>query len=427
MRKDKYATILTRLHKGNAILSDIVNQNLHLGSFTKSQSQAKSTRLIRKLCTDLFSALHDSIRCACTSSHNLGLTIETRKPVLLPDDDEEEAARAIHFDVLLGTYGKTTQIWDRIRTKLAEMEIIPALKMSSPIQSKPPRKRVRWDSFFYVRPKEIGPNTPPPVVPVSEPVSNHSHITDLCQAVRKGKSVSSDCYGFIGCSSQKFDLYHQDCPTTSYGTMTLRDILEGEDKTIATFGYTQRLALALKVSFGVLHLYRTPWLAKVITVDDIVFLRENDALGHHTCNLDQPFLARQVGEALQQPQATPLQGLPLPLSSHQQPTSANSHRPMDCMILSLGLLLIQVIVGRVLEQLHIEDVMNMNCMFEKQSLASEMVDMVIQNGGENYKGAVQWCLSNLSSVRNLGDQELAGQFHDAVISKLETDMKFQNV
>lgn len=100
---------------------------------------------------------------------------------------------------------------------------------------------------------------------------------------------------------------------------------------------------------------------------------------------------------------------------------------MDCMILSLGLLLIQVIVGRVLEQLHIEDVMSMNCMFEKQSLASEMVDMVIQNGGENYKGAVQWCLSNLSSVRNLGDQELAGQFHDAVISKLETDMKFQNV
>jgi len=100
------------------------------------------------------------------------------------------------------------------------------------------------------------------------------------------------------------------------------------------------------------------------------------------------------------------------------------------MILSLGLLLIQVIIGRQFEEFHIQDMMDMDCtsMVKKQTLASEMVDLVVQNGGGNYNEAVQWCLSTyLSSIRNLDDEELAGEFYEAVISKLETDMRVQNM
>lgn len=430
VRKDKYTSIIARLSKGNTILAGLLRQNLDLGSFTKSQSQAKATRLIRKLCTGIFSALHETVRCACTSSHDLGLVIATRKPVLLQGDDEEEAARALHFDVVLGTHREKSQTWDRIRVKLAEKQASPLLQTSSPKQSKPLKKRVGWASLLSIPPKETGPNPSPPGILVSETAPKRPRITNLCQALRKGKCVASDYYGFIDCSSNKFDLYHQGCPSTSCTTTTLREILEDTGRKIADFGYPQRLRLALTVSFGVLHLYNTPWLAKVVTLDDIVFLREEDALGHHTCNLDRPFLARQVREVLHQTHATPLASEPSPLLNHQQTFAVNTQRPIDFMILSLGLLLIQVIIGRQFEEFHIQDMVDMDCtsMVKKQTLASEMVDLVIQNGGGNYNEAVQWCLSTyLSSIRNLDDEELAGEFYEAVISKLETDMRVQNM
>lgn len=146
-------------------------------------------------------------------------------------------------------------------------------------------------------------------------------------------------------------------------------------------------------------------------------------MGRDTPYLDRPFLAKQVPEASQQAWTKPSQARPV-----LQPTTIppKTHRPIDSMLLSLGLLLIQIIVGQYFEQLCVEDGMTINAILEKQTIASDMARLVLQNGGINYEAAVKWCLENFLSSANLDNAELAQQFYDAVTCRLETDMKLQN-
>lgn len=69
--------------------------------------------------------------------------------------------------------------------------------------------------------------------------------------------------------------------------------------------------------------------------------------------------------------------------------------------------------------------MTIDDILEKPTIASEMYGLVLQNCGINYAGAFQWCSEDFLSVANLGNEDFARQFDDAVISKLETDMKFR--
>ncbi|KAL1847518.1 hypothetical protein Daus18300_013941 [Diaporthe australafricana] len=82
-------------------------------------------------------------------------------------------------------------------------------------------------------------------------------------------------------------------------------------------------------------------------------------------------------------------------------------------------------LGEHFDQLRIEHGMDMDGIVEKQTLALQMAGLVLQEGGMNYAGAVQWCLENHFSVATLDNEEIARQFYDAVISKLEIDMKLQ--
>lgn len=427
LRKDEYDHILTRLQKGNAVLSALATQNSDLESTRRSRSHAKAARLIRRLSEAIFSALLEALTCRCIGSHNIGLIIAPRKPVLLPGDEEEDAAKALSFDVVLGTNQGDSQKWNRMRVKLAEKQFDP---LPTSATSGPPKKRLRWASSILTWSEKVNltsssktsPSVPSEVYDLNTGL-RRPPITNLCQSLQKGKGLSSDCYGFICGRSREFGIYHQDCPSDSHDALTLRDMLKSRTESIANFGYPERLRLALTLSFGVLHLYSTPWLSKVVTLDDIVFLHGGST---DTSYLDRPFLAKQVPEASRQTQdAAPLSTSSSHEVSQQRKVPNNTHRPIDSTLLAFGLLLIQIIVGDYSEQLRVEDGMTMDRMLEKQTIAFAMAGVVLEKGGMNYASAVQWCLENFLSVANLENEELAGQFYDRVIFKLETDMKFQ--
>lgn len=371
--------------------------------------------------------------CSCIGSHDLGMIIAPRKPVMLPGDEEEDTARALDFDVVLGRFGGNSQRWDQMRVKLAEKDVISHSTPFS-LTPEPPRKRLRWASSVFTRSQKIERNSAPTKVrlqpssiDISETISPRSHITNLCQSLQKGTGLSSDCYGFVRGMSSEFGVYHHDPQPSPCGAITLRDVLEGRGETVINFGYQERLKLALTLSFGVLHLYNTPWLSQAITLDDVVFLHEEDTMGNETCYLDCPFLAKQLPKATRKVHAAPFSPTPSRLVPQQQPVRKGTERPIDSTILSLGLLLIQIVIGHCLENLHVDDGMTTDGMLEKKTSASKMAGLVLQNGGMNYEAAVQWCLENCLSVANLDNEGLAGQFHDSVIARLETDMTFQTM
>lgn len=429
MRKDEYAKILDRLHNGNANLHALVQQSNYLEPSRRPSAQAKAAGLIRRLSAGIFYALQGAITCGCIGSHDIGLAIPQRSPVLLPDDKEEDAARALDFDVVFSTHGETPQRWDTMRVKQAEKEIISHSPIFSPASPEPPRKKLKLPSSIFngLKKKDsTSLSTKAPLSPSTNCVSNTAlprpQITNLCQSLRKGKGVPSVSYGFINDRLDKFDVYHSDRAPLGCGVITLRDILDGKGESAPNFEYPERLRLALALSFGVFHLYNTPWLAKVLSLDDIVFLYGGSTIGQGPCYMDRPILAKPISGASQQSVTASLTTAPV----QQQTIRTNTCRPIDPTLLSHGLLLIQIITGTYSAQLRIEDGMTLDDILERQTIASETAGMVLANGGMNYAGAVRWCLENFLATGYLDNAELARQFHEAVISRLETDMKIQS-
>ena len=163
--------------------------------------------------------------------------------------------------------------------------------------------------------------------------------TDLCHTIKKkGKHktpATTGCFGSISCKSRRFNLYHQDCRPDHVSTVYLSTILDDREHGggLIKFNYVERPKLTLSLSYSVLHLHKTPWLANTVGPEDITFLGEQQQVPRKAaCLPGRPFLAKTL------PSGTSDEG-------QIQPMQAEG-RPMDLTILSLGLLLIQIMIGR---------------------------------------------------------------------------------
>lgn len=450
MRKKDYNEILSRLKSGNAVLNTLANQNSDLEPTRRSRSQAKLARLIRKLSQGIYGALQSVI--TCNGTHNVGLEMTPRKDVILPgDEEEEEAAKALHFGVVIGSHDhnhgqyneQQSRRWEKVRIQLAENKTTPPTPPTtpSPDQVAPSKSRVRWASSLTLRSASqttlSSQTTQTSTLSVSShftsvSISQSLAITDLCRILKKdqGKGKAKavplpDCYGYISNKSSKFNLFAQNCQPDNLSAITLRAILD-DHSGVKHFIYAERLKVALALSYSILHLYSTPWLARIVTTDDILFVQNRDeeeqqqqqqAAGASTSyQLGRPFLAKVLSSGPGRSKR----------SSQAEPSQTAFIRPMDYTILSLGLLLIQIIIGRHISDLAIDpEVKIMDSILSKQAIASQLTGSVLENGGINYAGAVQWCLDR--SVECLDDEKLGQEFHEAVIARLENDLKLQAI
>lgn len=358
----------------------------------------------------------------------------SRKDVILPEGHWYNKTKTIPLDIMLDSGGET-QRWNRLRIQLAKEKVrqpMPptASSTTSFSRSKSPR-RVRWASTLTNRTSSSTTGTcttqTETVKQSSSLLSASTHldsgtipsaITDLCLTLRKGKYktvATSDYFGDISCDSCTFNLYHQDCQPDHLGAIRLGAILEDQEvRRRLNFNYTERLKLAISLSYSVLHLYKTPWLAKTVTPQDIVFLTEQQQPSPNAASsLGRPFLAK-----------TPTSSA-TPSASQVQSTQAEG-RPVDLTIISLGLLLIQIMIGRQVSDLAVAPDMCIKSTLSKKDVASEYIGRVMESGGMNYVAAVQWCLGSILSVACLDNEKFAHEFYNAVIIRLEGDLGLQS-
>lgn len=433
LNKKDYRDILARLKDGNAVLNTLATQNTELEPTRRSRSQLKLARIIRKLSKEVHAAFRSVLRCDCAHSLGLGMAAVCRKDIIPPGQDGQRAARAIPLDVILDS-GEETQRWKSIKVQVAEEKVdsqkpSTADSMTVLPGSRSP-KRVHWPSSLVIR-------TSSSTAEVTQTATQAQHssyllpsmrlgsetvslvITDLCHTIQKGKyksSTTTDSFGDISCNSRRFKLCHSDGQLDHLNAISLNTILNGQDcgEQLVTFNYVERLKLALSLSYSVLHLYRTPWLAKTVTPEDIVFLRKQQQSSADTAeHLGRPFLAKILCSTPQN-------------VAQAQPTN-EAGRPLDLTILSLGLLLIQIMVGRRISDLSLTADMRMRSTLSKKELASKYIASVMENGGMNYAAAVQWCLESILSVACLDDEKFAQDFYTAVILKLEADLGLQSL
>ncbi|KAH8787888.1 hypothetical protein F5883DRAFT_400437 [Diaporthe sp. PMI_573] len=356
LKKKDYDGILSRIKDGNSILLRLVQQNNNLEPSRRFRSHAEVARLIRRLSSGIFNAMQSALTCRCTPKHNIGLELVPRNAT------HKKGARTVKFDLGKGS-PRAMETMVQVSAGITGLTATPA-----------------YD--------------PQPV-------------TDLCLFAAQ-KQPYTDCCGFITDVQDRFKIYEQ-----LYGqesrVVTLRHVLEDRDQTLPPFGYPEKLRLALALSASVLDLYSTPWLASIVTLDDIVFLR-GDASQAPMYSPYRPFVAKAVLES--------------PGSRPQAFRTGAATRPMDLTLLSLGTLLIQIIVGRPIDAIDmVGDDMSIDSVLGRQAAASQLTGQVMQSGGMSYDAAVRWCLDSILGVASLEDDGFCQSFHEAVVSRLETDVK----
>jgi hypothetical protein len=222
---------------------------------------------------------------------------------------------------------------------------------------------------------------------------------------RTTKELAVDRFGYIADAERRFELCPPQNQPDSRTTFTLRTILSEKNGALPPFDYPQKLRVAVALSISILHLFSTPWLSSVVTLDDVLFFHEVNT-DQHTFTY-QPF----VTKTLHQNQPPPC-----------QPTVTS--RPVNLAVLSLGALLIQVIIGRVVGALDMTgESMDMNAILSKHKAGSLLIDEVLENGGIHYAAVVKWCLDSVLKVAGLEDDNYCQGFYGDVVARLEEDVR----
>lgn len=143
--------------------------------------------------------------------------------------------------------------------------------------------------------------------------------------------------------------------------ITLREALAaGKDTRLPLFTYPHKLRVAVVLVVSVLHLYKTPWLPKIVTLGDFMFLGEGD---HSRVSISyRPFVVRKLkyGQEI----------------AH----ASQGPRPVNMTVLSLAALLIQLIIGKVVDSLDMNGNLDMPSILSKYEAGSRLNGEVITSG-----------------------------------------------
>ncbi|KAH6962119.1 hypothetical protein BKA56DRAFT_679652 [Ilyonectria sp. MPI-CAGE-AT-0026] len=177
-------------------------------------------------------------------------------------------------------------------------------------------------------------------------------------------------------------------------------------------GYIGKLEIALAISTSILHLYNTAWLTKMITLDDVLFFRgKGDVSLSNVQSLSRPFVAKGILEANQSHVGQSQQG------------TFTQQRPINLMVLSLGVLLIQVIIGKAIETLDMTECMDLDAILAMNQAGKSFNGQILESGGMNYTTVVDWCLNTVFSTGGLENENVSQNFYVEVVARLEEDVK----
>ncbi|XEV01668.1 hypothetical protein FSHL1_006955 [Fusarium sambucinum] len=454
LRKKDYEVIMSRIKTANCFLRDIVGQTGSLEPNRRRRSQGRVNKLIRNLSRSIFEALRCATTCQCVQNHDACLELVPRKASIVEDDIEDEVAKTFDFRVVLGSqehfdtaetvgnnddndtslrvdYSSQRMRWDSVSLRFepkCQPKPHPDLSSICRDNSQDTRRRVRFSqslgfgswyesaSASTTQTVTISSELELATRPVPTPVKNPSVVTsDLCKVLAtwntKQKALAAECCGYIEDTSLRFGVYPQHDDGEFKTAVTLRQIiLNGQKNELPPFNHVEKLRVALAVSISLLHLYDTPWLLRTLSLDDIVFFR--GAQDRTQCQPPLgPFLAKS---SIREPAAA-------------YPSNAvRGYRvPMNPLMLSLGALLVQLMLGYVVPELDLTSTseITLDKLLEKHQAGERLKAETLQAGGANYMAAVNWCLGSVLSTAGLGSMDFSQGFHEEVVIRLENDIK----
>ncbi|KAL9116231.1 MAG: hypothetical protein Q9227_000602 [Pyrenula ochraceoflavens] len=418
LSKSAYEDLMVRIKQNNQTLCKLTEQSVRLeASRTGRYRHMPDFRGVRDFAKSVYATLCSSWRCNCQSWHTANLRLEARI-----GDTESEAENdglamkqlrfriVFSFDHSSGSLSASTP-WSCEEAEIRLLKENKSQNISNKLSrtTAPKQKSVRFRDEVEI------PNTLERY-PDLEPIDN------LCRAIQRLQVAQrAQCLGFLmdEIASQKHGIFPPKEPSIDkerWSTVSLQELISPRQTFQRRFSQADRLHLAVILASSVLQLHETPWMDKTLQKEDIMFVytREGPLYG-------QPFVARGF----------PANRRPDGQLQIAGPSGIN-RAIRNPLLFALGVLLIELCLGRPLEELKLPE--------EKASsddgsslwpttldwiAADRLVEDVYQKWGSRYGDAVRRCIRCDFDRRgaSLEDEDFQSAVYDGVVSLLEDDLK----
>ncbi|KAJ4319194.1 hypothetical protein N0V84_006476 [Fusarium piperis] len=420
LHRSQYADLLSEIRDSISNLENLTDRSMELEPARKGRSRGKLFVLIRSMSESLYRALGSSLNCAC--GHDVGLGLESRTDEVFPADEQDRILNFTTFKIAVSyTEGlQVTKLWEEISVKPSTTTAQAVFSPGLPISPPPPSRQRDKKSVRFSNSMRGSSSATLLVHSQSSPESMNFHMSttfstpgigspvsgylSLCERIKSsGKRAEVSSYGTIrddtsvggkeySLSPARFLNYQDTC---CQSVISLREILEQKNNSFH-LPYRDRLQLAVVVSSSILQLLGNPWLPDTLSSYDIFFLKTRDYPMY-----SRPFLMRS-----------------------NRAGKGNTTSPPFCnpALWSLGVLLIELILGKTLDSLRTPE--------EESSLpvdyftAHRLLDEV-RMASSNYGTAVTRCLGGeLHNNRFCpGSEDFCQEVYSGVVSLLERDLE----
>ena len=348
-------------------------------------------------------------KCPCRKHHNVCISLGE----IRPPKEYTKGKRVISFRT---TTAISHNAWQAIEAHFIDVQQEkmntrkPVLQVvSNPMQNKQPKQAFpkhaqKGVTFMLPKPTLLPLHNPdPPNLPAS--------ISDLCEALRQTREKAIK--GQIGCieiqdEPWQYSLYFEGLVPSQTELVTLRGILERSKLHQGRAPHHQStellwedsLRLAVQLALGVLRMEGS-WIKGELKTDNVLF----DKMRHEASVQD--LISRDEASS------GPVNSIS-PLVAHLIRSEA---------LFSLGLILVELAFGQVLESLRIPEDSDSNERLQDLKTATRLLPHIKGNRGPRYQQVVESCLFvpfHIKSV-DLDEEEFQKYILANVVSPLMTD------
>lgn len=403
---------MDEIRQNNQTLSQLIGQSMRLeNSRGRRHRHVPDFKNVRDCAKSVYATLRSSWQCACRNSHAARLGLESRIEGVEPNPEKgQQRMEQLRFRIvfLYSKGGTPTSISAPWSWKEADIQLIAekpkqstAAELGLVTVSK--RKGVRFQDEFEARVLTV-PNKQPDF----EPINN------LCEVVQKLQIVRhEECLGVLideftkqrhGIFPPKELLIDKD----SWSTVSPQNLINPQATFQRQLNRGQRLRLAVVLASSVLQLHETPWMERAWRKDDIMFIQTADGHLHGQPFISRNFSADETGKIGDK--------------------SNINHTIRNPMIFYLGVLLIELCLGKPLEALKRTDERAANGSDDPLLdwvAANRLIEDTYLEGGNRYGDAVRRCIRCDFDQReaSLENDEFQRAVYQGVVALLEDDLR----
>ncbi|KFA54858.1 hypothetical protein S40293_10133 [Stachybotrys chartarum IBT 40293] len=396
--KSNHEECITRIRDGVSSLQKLACLNLEMEPERKIRSQGRLNQMVREISGSIYQALRSSMTCQCPSAHSVGLRLTPPLRAVGPEDDDDSIAKKLEFGLAISLQPRSSNnLWREMVMKIAE-------DTASGNIAKGQKRNVRFPLAGNIPVTDTAPSLaveiPLAGLELSEFHLQRQQIGNLCDTIQRLRDGHHDCGCMMDRQSvgrREFRIRALESPRSDWALIPIKELLHRDSSCHISYG--ERLQLARIIACGVLQVYGTQWMPCSPTHNDIYLVQK------------QGILDFQYAFVLQ---SLPERGTRTSLAD-------------DPIFLSLGILLIELILGQTMEKLQAVQSSDgdIEHLVSKYEAAAKLLGRVNMVGGPGCFAAVQRCIRcDVYRMPLDINREMIAEAFAGIVGPLEEDLSY---